>query len=120
MKRLKFAPHLVRKVLDGTKTTTWRLADEKNLSEGDDLELIDAASLAPFAVARITKIILRTFGTLREEDWQGHDWFASEHAMYASFREYYPDIDISEKTPVKIITFSLVRVLPQVRVSGRR
>jgi len=35
MKTLKFTPHLVEQILAGTKTSTWRLFDDKNIMGGD-------------------------------------------------------------------------------------
>jgi hypothetical protein len=34
MKTLKFKPHLVEQILTGTKTSTWRLFDDKNIMGG--------------------------------------------------------------------------------------
>jgi len=36
MKTLKFAPDLCAQILAGTKTSTWRLFDDKNLMGGID------------------------------------------------------------------------------------
>jgi hypothetical protein len=41
MKKLKFRHHLVKEIVTGSKTVTWRLFDDKDLQVGDELELID-------------------------------------------------------------------------------
>lgn len=38
MKQIKFANDLVSKILEGSKTATWRLFDDKALQIGDQLE----------------------------------------------------------------------------------
>ncbi len=37
MKTMKFRDYLVSKILDGSKTVTWRLFDDKDLQAGDEL-----------------------------------------------------------------------------------
>ena len=39
MKTLKFAPPLAKMILEGNKTATWRLFDDKDLQPGDKLNL---------------------------------------------------------------------------------
>ena len=56
MKTLKFRHHLVKEILVGRKTTTWRLFDDKDLSVGDPLELLDWESGKKFAEAEIVGI----------------------------------------------------------------
>ena len=41
MKTLKFASHLVQKILSGEKTSTWRLFDDKDLQVGDGLIFVN-------------------------------------------------------------------------------
>ncbi len=38
---VKFREHLVLKILSGEKTVTWRLFDDKDLQEGDRIELVN-------------------------------------------------------------------------------
>ncbi len=40
MKTLKFKPHLVAQILAGTKTSTWRLFDDKNITGGGFAQLL--------------------------------------------------------------------------------
>ncbi len=53
MKTLKFASDLSRQILDGTKTSTWRLFDDKDLQVGDELLLVDSHENEAFAQAEI-------------------------------------------------------------------
>ncbi|MEI6477746.1 MAG: ASCH domain-containing protein [bacterium] len=106
-KTLKFKPHLAEQIRQGTKVSTWRLFDDKDLQDGDVVGLIENGIEAPFATARITKTAEKTLGSLQEEDWVGHERFASDEEMYATFRKYYGP-EVGPETVVKIIWFSTV------------
>ena len=45
MKTLKFTPELCGQILTGTKTSTWRLFDDKNLTVGDELTFVNKQTL---------------------------------------------------------------------------
>jgi hypothetical protein len=107
MPTLKFAPHLVTQILSGDKTSTWRLFDDKNIKEGDDLIFINKETGEQFGIAKVNKIVIRTLGTLTDEDWTGHQRYSSEEEMYKTFRGYYGD-KVDENTEVKIISFDLL------------
>jgi len=104
MKTLKFAPDLVEKILAGTKTSTWRLFDDKDLQQGDKLLFLNKETLEEFGTAVITSLYTRTLGTLTDEDWEGHERYKSDEEMYATYRSYYGD-QISENSEVKILSF---------------
>lgn len=104
MKTLKFSTDLVSLIRSGTKTSTWRLFDDKDLQVGDEVAFLDKETGEQFGTARITGLTVRTLGTLTEADWQGHERYASEEEMYESFRKYYgPEVD--QDTEVKILSF---------------
>ncbi len=105
MKTLKFATHLVEKILKGEKTSTWRLFDDKDLQEKDELIFINKETGKNFGTATITSVKVKTLGTLTEEDWIGHERFASEEEMYASYKRYYGD-QVGPRSEVKILTFN--------------
>ena len=104
MKTLKFAPHLVEQILSGEKTSTWRLFDDKDLQEGNELIFINKETTEQFGTATITSLKIRTLGTLTVDDWIGHEKFSSDEKMYASYRKYYGD-KVDENSEVKILTF---------------
>lgn len=107
MSTLKFAPHLVTQILSGQKTSTQRLFDDKNLKEGDELIFVNSETGEQFAKAKIEKVVVKTLGTLTEEDWVGQDKFSSEEEMYKVYKGYYGD-KVDENTEVKIITYILL------------
>jgi len=108
MKTLKFAPELCIQILQGTKTSTWRLFDDKDLQTGDVLQFINKETLVEFGVATITSLHTKTLGTLDDSDWEGHERFSSEEEMYVTYRKYYGD-KVSPDTEVKIIHFNFTK-----------
>ena len=106
MKTIKFRPELARMILAGTKTTTRRFFDDKDLRAGDHVELVNKETGEIFGVAVIEEVIEKPLRDLDDRDWDGHERFPSEAAMYAQYREYYPGREIGPDTPVKILHFS--------------
>lgn len=107
MKTLKFTPELAQLVLDEKKTTTWRMFDDKDLQPGDELELMNKATMKVFAHAKITEIAEKPLGALGDADWEGHERFTNEDEMYKNYRGYYPGREIGPDTIVKIVHFEL-------------
>lgn len=106
IKILEFRPHLIQDILEGRKTVTWRLFDDKNLSAGDRLLLRDWETGKDFAKAEIVSVREKKLGELEEADFKGHEQYESEEDMYQRFREYYGDT-VDKNTVVKIITFKV-------------
>ena len=107
VKTLKFAPHLVPLVLSGEKTATWRLFDEKDLQEGDILDLLEQSNGNTFAQAVIVSVKEKQLQDLRDDDYVGHEKFESQEKMYETYRGYYGD-RVTPETLVKIIRFEII------------
>ncbi|MES2749407.1 MAG: ASCH domain-containing protein [Patescibacteria group bacterium] len=105
MKTLKFTPELSAQILAGTKTSTWRLFDDKDLTVGDAITFINKETLETIGTGEITNLYIKTLGTLEEKDWMGHERYTSEQKMYAAYRGYYGDI-VNPDSIVKILQFS--------------
>lgn len=105
-KTLKFAPHLVPLVLSGEKTSTWRLFDDKDLQEGDELCLVNKETGEEFARATITKTGEKKLKDLKEDDFVGQEKFESEEKMYEAYRSYYGG-RVTPDTIVKMVDFRL-------------
>lgn len=95
-------------VLSGEKYSTWRLFDDKDIQEGDEIDFINVKSKEVFAHASVTRLIERPMGNLKQEGIEGHEKYANNEQMYASFSDYYSQA-IGPDTIVKIIWFDLVR-----------
>jgi hypothetical protein len=107
IKTLKFVPELVPLVLNGSKNSTWRLFDEKNLSKDEELILIDKSNLKEFAKAKIIEVKELPLKNLTTEDRKGHETFSSDQEMYATYSGYYNQ-KVEGNTPIKIIRFKLI------------
>jgi hypothetical protein len=105
-KTLKFATHLVPLILDGSKTSTWRLWDDKDLTEGDVVDFLESGTNRLVATGKLTKVYEKTLGTLTAEDKQGHEQFESDGDMYQHYKEYY-NREVGADTPLKIIHYEL-------------
>src|SRR5579862_4705659 len=95
MKKLKFEHNLAKLIIDGKKTTTWRLFDDKDLAVGDDIELIDKVSpdkpetWKPIGTAQITRIIEKPLSEIDESDTDGYEKYDSQEELLETFRDYY-------------------------------
>ena len=107
MKTLKFREELSKLILKNEKKTTWRLFDDKNLSVGDEVTFLVYGTLEEFARARITAVHETSFGSLTDEDWDGHEKYDSEAEMYATFSGYYGR-KVDANSPVKVIRFEFL------------
>ena len=104
MKTIKFDPTLVPLILSGEKTTTWRLWDDKSLTENETVELVEKGTGRVFGHGVLTKVIEKELGQLSEEDKKGHEAFSNDEEMYETYKKYYQR-EVGPKTVVKIITF---------------
>ncbi len=105
MKTLKFVPELCEKILNGEKTRTWRLFDDKDLQVGHELQFVNKQTEVVIGSAVINNLKTKTLGTLEESDWEGHERYNSEAEMYETYRVYYGD-EVGPDTEVKIIDFT--------------
>ena len=53
---IKFREYLSKLVLNGEKNTTWRLFDDKNLSKGEEVDLINWNTKEKFGEAVLTEV----------------------------------------------------------------
>ena len=108
MKTLKFTPPLVKMILDGNKTTTWRLFDDKDSQPGDKLNLQNCETGEDFAKAEILEIQEKELGELENTDFDGHEKFLDQEDVLEQYREYYGE-KVNLNTVVKVIKFKLVK-----------
>jgi ribonuclease HI len=111
MKSLKFDHDLAQHILDGQKTNTWRLYDDKDISVGDTINIVDKvepgnpATWRVIGTARIEAIIQKKLGKVDESDYAGHEKFTTPEQLLKTYQAYYgPQVDL--QTPVKIIHFT--------------
>lgn len=107
MKTIKFYQNLVPLVLSGEKNNTWRLFDDKDIQEGDELNFIITETKEEFAKAKVLDTTVKPFKDLTQGDWEGHEKFSSNEEMYETYSGYY-STQVDENTLVKIIRFKLI------------
>jgi len=105
-KTLKFRPHLCDQIMSGEKTATWRLLDDKDLTVGDGIHFMNSETQEVFGFGLRAAIKTKTLGTIGEADWDGHERYPSQDAMYAEYKNYYGDT-VGPETELKIIDFTL-------------
>lgn len=97
-------------IMDGNKTTTWRLYDDKDLSVNDDIKIIDKVEPSDdntwkvIGKAKIDTILEKRLGDITKEDSAGHQAFASQEDMLSHYRHMYGE-RVGLETPVKIVHF---------------
>ena len=106
-KTIKFRDHLAKLVLAGEKNLTWRLFDDKNFQKGDVVDFINWNTMEPFAKAELVDVWEKKMGELEDSDFDGHEKFANDEEMYATYRTYYGG-RVGPDTIVKIIRFKLI------------
>ena len=106
MKTLKFAPNLVQIIISGEKTSTWRLFDDKDLKNGDELVFVEKETGKRFAEATITEVRQIKIGDVQASDYDGHEKFESKEKMFETYRSYYGQ-RVTPDSILKIIRFKL-------------
>ena len=107
MKTLKFKDFKAKWILEGVKTSTMRLFDDKDLQEGDELELINNDFGEVFSKATITEVIYKKLGEIDDVDLEGHEKWDNKDEMLESLKKYYGD-KVKLDTMVKVVKFKLI------------
>lgn len=109
-KTLKLDHDLALAVRAGTKRSTWRVFDEKNIAVNDVIELVDKldpsdmASWQIMGTAIVNQVVEKRMESITSTEMAEHG-YNSYDELYASFTNYYGD-SIGPRTPIKIISFS--------------
>ena len=111
MKSLKLDHDLALAVLSGEKNSTIRLFDDKDLTVGDVVQLIDKVdpenrnSWTLLGIATLTEVIEKPLGDITDADLTGRQLYASTTTMLTDFRRYYGE-GVSDEAVAKIISFN--------------
>ncbi len=110
MKTIKFAGNLVELILDGSKTVTWRLFDEKDLREGDELEFVNRDNGEVFGYAKILWTKEKLIKDIDDSDYEaGHEKYKDTEELISKFGKYYEPKKVDGDTPIKIIKFEFIK-----------
>ena len=105
-KNIKFRENLAKLILAGKKDLTWRLFDDKDLREGDEVDFINWETKEKFGEGLLTKVWEKKMQYLQATDFDGHEKYSNNEEMYETYRTYYGD-KVGPDTIVKIIRFKL-------------
>jgi len=129
MKALKLDHELARAVIAGHKRSTWRLFDDKDLSVGDEVKLIDKVdpnrpeTWKVIGIAKINTVIQKRLGDIEPADYEGHEAYESKEHMLKAFQKHYGN-DVNFDNVVKIIRFDFYnnsdkREAPRIAVDNK-
>ncbi len=107
MKRLKFRSSNIPLILDGSKTATWRMKDDKDLAAGDEVTFVNASTGQDFATASLTSVTLSSIRDLSEADKVGNVDFASNNELLDHMQQTY-GTDVTTDTPMKVVRFKVL------------
>lgn len=111
MKTLKLDHDLATQIREGKKRTTWRLYDDKDISVGDKVLLIDKKdgdkpeTWESMGVAHVTQVTEKRIRDLNTDDREGHEKYNSKDELLTTFKRYYGD-RVTLDTPIKVIKFT--------------
>jgi hypothetical protein len=88
-KTLKFDKKHILTILSGEKAATWRLFDDKDLKEGDEVVFLDKETKKPFVKAKLLEVKEKIFKDLTEDDKKGHEEFKNDEEMLKTYSGYY-------------------------------
>lgn len=84
-----------------------RVFDDKDLKEGDELELVNSDSGEIFSGAIITEVVYKKLGEIDDVDLDGHEKWDSRDEMLQSLKKYYGE-KVNWDTMVKVVKFKLI------------
>ncbi|HZM63829.1 MAG TPA: reverse transcriptase-like protein [Candidatus Saccharimonadales bacterium] len=110
MKTLKLNHKEAQEILNGKRTTTWRLFDDKDISVNDVVQLLDkidehdSQTWKVIGIAKITKILEKQLGSSTENEY-AKEGFKTLTQLMERHAGFYRQ-KINETTPAKIIHFN--------------
>jgi ribonuclease HI len=110
VKTLKFDHEQAELILGGQKRSTWRMFDDKDLSVGDQIRIVDKVnaddpgSWQVVGQATVTEVVEKLLGKVTEQDMRSHETFGDKESMLEHYRGYYGQ-RVTVDTPVKIVYF---------------
>jgi ribonuclease HI len=124
MKTLKLDHLYAKQVIEGSKTSTWRIDDDKDIKVNDEINLIDKvnpkipSSWHSIGIARVDVITEKRLGSISDSELAIDDSFKSKDSMLKYFKGRY-GTQVTFDTPVKMVMFTLLSHAnisdPQVR-----
>ena len=99
-KTLKFASSFIKTILQQKQIITARLFDEKNLSVGDTLDLLNTDTGERFATAKVIRVTESSFKDMVQDA-------ADVPGMYEMYENYYQKT-IQPTDTIKYVTLEMI------------
>lgn len=119
MKYVKVSHKIAKLILEGEKSSTWRINDEKNISVDDEISIIDKvepkdqSTWQIIGTGRVSSVIQKRLKDIKNHDLGPGEEFESHDEMLNTFRDYYGP-DVHDNTAVKIINFDFKAQKPEM------
>jgi ribonuclease HI len=113
MKILKLDHQFAQQVLSGERRSTWRMFDEKHLSVGDEIQIVDKVdpdddgTWLIIGEGKIEQVTEKRLADVSENEYKTEEAYTSLDDILAEFRKFYGPL-VTSATPVKIVKFSFV------------
>lgn len=107
-KTLKFDPRQIPLIFNGSKTSTWRLWDDKDLKTGDIVDFLNGENKEKICTVELTKVMEKPFKDLVPEDMFGHETYDSQTHMLEAMQEIYKK-PVTVDTVVKICWYKILK-----------
>lgn len=119
MKYVKVSHKVAKLILEGEKSSTWRVNDEKNISVDDDIGIIDKVDAKDqgtwqvIGTGKVSSVVQKRLKDIKNHDLGPGEEFENMEDMLKTFQDYYgPDINLN--TTVKIINFDFKPQKPEL------
>lgn len=107
-KKLKFRSQHIPIILSQTATVTWRLFDDKQIKQGDELVLINSDTDRQFGKAQVLSVREKKLRAVEPKDLPTYEELYNKEKIIETCKLYYGD-QVTPETPIKIIEFELVK-----------
>lgn len=110
-KQIKSDHQLASDIARGLQHVMFRFFDEKNISVGDELELVDKvdrdhpSSWQALGLLKVIQVLQKSVGDLSDADWPATEYYPNKTAFIVYYSDLY-HADITDQTPVKIVKFN--------------
>lgn len=104
MKTLKFSPALIQEITQGNIYSTWRYNDDKDITVGDELQLLNSQTSEVFGYALVNEITVKRIKDLTDNDFIGHESYQNSDEMLAEFRKYYGS-EVTTDSIIKVVKY---------------
>lgn len=105
MKSLKFSPPQIASIINGTKKSTWRYNDDKDLSIDDEIQFINSETGETFGYGIVNEVAIKRIKDITDDDKIGHESYKNDAEMLAEFQKFYGP-SVSFDSIIKVVKYT--------------